>query len=87
MAPQDVYHNFEAQQTNSFCHLSSSQLQNLEGLIKTLTLALTTDTINVLLTYAECFPLIGAFGRHIIGQLDGEATASPRLGFNDVCCP
>lgn len=87
MAPQDDYHNSEARQQTASVIWAHLSCKNLEGLIKTLTLALTTDAINVSLTCAECFPLIGAFGRHVIGQRDGEAAASSRLGFSDVCCP
>lgn len=87
MAPQDDYHNSEARQQTASVIWAHLSCKNLEGLIKTLTLALTTDAISVSLTCAECFPSIGAFGRHVIGQRDGEATASSRLGFSDVCCP
>ena len=88
MAPQDVYHNSEAQQQTASVNWAHLSCKNLEGLIKTPSLALTTDAINVSLTCAECFPIcLPAFGRHIIGQRDGEATAFSRLGFNDVCCP
>lgn len=64
MAPQD--HDFEDQQQIAYV-ISAAKPQSLLGLIKTLSSALTTDAINVSLTYTECFPLIGAFGRHIIG--------------------
>lgn len=57
MAPQDVYHNFVDQQQIAYV-ISAAKPRGLMGLIKTLSFALTADTINVSLTYTECFPLI-----------------------------
>lgn len=64
MAPQDD--DFEDQQQIANV-ISAAKPQGPMGLIKTQSSALTTGAINVSLTYTECFPLIGAFGRHIIG--------------------
>ncbi len=64
MAPQDD--GFEDKQQIAYV-ISAAKPQGLLGLIKTLSSALTTDAINVSLTYTECFPLTEAFGRHIIG--------------------
>lgn len=66
MARQDACHNFEDQQLMADVISAAKPHGSLLGLIKTLSFALTTDTINVSLTNTECFPLIGVFGRHII---------------------
>lgn len=65
MAPHDVYHNFKDHK-HAACDISSAKPGGRLGLIKTLSFALTTDTISVSLTYNKCFPLIRVFGRHII---------------------
>ena len=75
MTAPGVCHNFEDKQQAAFV-VSAAKPRGLWGLIKTLDFALTAGTIGVSLTYTECFPLTEVFGRHIIRQLDREATTS-----------